>query len=507
MPNAITRAGYGPLKGAANHRVIWSPTAPVSPRFKDVWINENTFEQFYYNGSGWISIGLGRGSIGSLITDDVQVINFKSGNPLTTKMSIGLVKDKTNTFYEPGLSMGAGDGAGGNRGYITKDTNSLNLYYIGQLSNNEVAGLAIYKDKIESTVPITINKGLASEFIVDATNWNAKLTEASAKQIVENPAKLWQIPKQNIKNADVSVWDNAASTASTLNTLLNITRLNSTYIQDAALDASKFNTKQIILANETWTDNSPSSGYIAWNAHQLYFGGVKYNISASNTNLKYVYWIYGSSTYSKSATLPTLGDKDFIIAVNNSGVHDVAWYSRLARQFIGAAYIADAVITDAHIANATITSAKIASIDAAKINVGTLTGFTIQTGVANTNRFVMSGTGLIGYNTSNQQNGVAIQSTNMGQVQMWYNDTNQGYFGYAGGNMQMIGWGNALQLETTNGSINIRPGSGNGTSGNTNFYGGFDVSNCTTMIGTKKIYCQETSTGIPTDGSAIWIKL
>lgn len=139
-------------------------------------------------------------------------------------------------------------------------------------------------------------------------------------------------------------------------------------IASAAVDASKFNTKQIILTNDTWIDNSPSGGYVSWTAHKLFYNGAEYAIVGGNTNKKYICWrkdisqnIYQAYTESEFAAI-TMKDYDFVIAVNNGGIHDVAWYNRLARQFIGSAFIADAAIKTANIADLSVTNAKIADL-------------------------------------------------------------------------------------------------------------------------------------------------
>jgi len=134
-----------------------------------------------------------------------------------------------------------------------------------------------------------------------------------------------------------------------------------TDINDFAVQASKIWTNIPILASDSWTDNSPSAGYVAWNAHKLYYGGVEYSITASNTNLKYIYWLNGASSYTKSDTNPTLDDGDFIVAVNIAGSHDLAW-NAIANQVIGTAYIQDAAIVNA----------KIHDLSADKIDAGIL---------------------------------------------------------------------------------------------------------------------------------------
>jgi len=147
-------------------------------------------------------------------------------------------------------------------------------------------------------------------------------------------------------------------------------------IANAALDASKFNTKQIILAGDAWSDNTPSSGYVSWIAHKLFYGGVEYSIIAGNTNKKYIVWqksnssiIYQCYTEDEFA-LVNLAESEFVIAVNNSGLHDIAWYSRLARQFIGSIFIADAAIKTAAIQDLAVTNGKIADLTITSAKIG-----------------------------------------------------------------------------------------------------------------------------------------
>ena len=139
-------------------------------------------------------------------------------------------------------------------------------------------------------------------------------------------------------------------------------------IEDFAITASKISTKIPILTGDSWTDNSPSSGYVAWNAHTLYYNGVAYSISAGNTNKKYIYWLNAGTSYTTSDTNPTLGDGDFVIAVNISGTHDLAW-NAIANQVIGSAYIQDGAILNAKIGDLQVDTGKIAdlAVDTGKI--------------------------------------------------------------------------------------------------------------------------------------------
>lgn len=148
--------------------------------------------------------------------------------------------------------------------------------------------------------------------------------------------------------------------------------IEATDITDFAVTASKIFTKIPILEGDSWTDNSPSSGYISWNSHSIYYNGVKYTIAAGNTNLAYVFWLHGDTSYSKAADVPPLTDHDFVIATNSNGGYDLAW-NALANAVIGSAFIKDAAIVTAKIADLAVSNAKISNLDGGKITANSIT--------------------------------------------------------------------------------------------------------------------------------------
>jgi hypothetical protein len=96
------------------------------------------------------------------------------------------------------------------------------------------------------------------------------------------------------------------------------------------------------------------------------------------------------------------------LAVGTAAIADGAILNaKIADGTILSVKIGDAQITNAKIADATIQSAKIASIDANKINVGTLTGFTIQTATT----------------------GYRVKMTSSQWIQFLYGDTEKGSIG------------------------------------------------------------------------------
>jgi hypothetical protein len=114
--------------------------------------------------------------------------------------------------------------------------------------------------------------------------------------------------------------------------------IEATGIADFTVTATKMFTKAIVLSADTWTNNSPTAGKIAWNSHVVVYNGVSYPITGSNTASRYVYWVVGDATYTASATHPVLGTTGFVVATNEAGVTQTVWNSS-ANMVIGNAFI------------------------------------------------------------------------------------------------------------------------------------------------------------------------
>ena len=164
-----------------------------------------------------------------------------------------------------------------------------------------------------------------------------------------------------------------------------------TDIDDFTVTASKFFNKIPVVDGDSWTDDSPGAGSVAWNAHSLYYSGVKHNINAANTADKYIYWTLSSpSSYQTAAAAPTQTDTLFIIAMNISGTHNVAWNS-IANQVVGSAYILDAAIIEAKIGNLAVTNAKINDVSVGKLTAGIIFSQTISLAASGTDCYINSG--------------------------------------------------------------------------------------------------------------------
>ena len=179
----------------------------------------------------------------------------------------------------------------------------------------------------------------------------------------------------------VDVYANESSSAATTQQIVSL-NVAPTDIDDFAISASKMFTKIPVVEGDSWTDDDPAANYVAWNAHQLYYNGVKYEIASGSTNHKYIYWDGSSSSYSTSISNPGLGDGQFVIATNISGTHDLAW-NAIANEVIGSAYIQSLAVNDAHINNCSVdklTAGSIASKDIVLVVTPTLGDSVIRAG-------------------------------------------------------------------------------------------------------------------------------
>jgi hypothetical protein len=100
-------------------------------------------------------------------------------------------------------------------------------------------------------------------------------------------------------------------------------------IQAGAVTASKLAVAQIFIDGLTFTDNSPSSGYVSWSACTVYYRGTAYSISSGYTNQKYIYWDVGNTYFSTSNDKPAWSDTRFLIAINDGGYHKTIWNATL----------------------------------------------------------------------------------------------------------------------------------------------------------------------------------
>ena len=250
-----------------------------------------------------------------------------------------------------------------------------------------------------------------------ANNFYRQLTD-SEKSTYTTPAIFVRVRVRDLFG-NVSTENNTWGIPESLN-------IAATEIEDFALDASKLFTKIPILSGDIFQADDPSSGYVSWNAHYLYYNGNEYSIAAGNTNEKYIYWKYdgtmpeggagesNSSSYSTSDEHPgdaelLEADRDFIIAVNVDGQYTMAWNS-IANQVVGTSYIMDLAVEDAKISDLSADKIKANSV----MTPGVYIGYAILT--EGTDLDTALPTHLIDFVQAPTTDGLYLTSTYLGYV-------------------------------------------------------------------------------------------
>jgi hypothetical protein len=113
---------------------------------------------------------------------------------------------------------------------------------------------------------------------------------------------------------------------------------------------------------DIWTNNQ-TTGYVSWNEHYLYFGGIKNTIAAGSSNSPYIYWdsanpsVYLSTSNLTAFKAMTKSATQWQIGYNDNGVFSKAWNA---------------------FANAVVGSAWIRELEAEKILAGIMQGHTLM---------------------------------------------------------------------------------------------------------------------------------
>jgi hypothetical protein len=117
---------------------------------------------------------------GDYVKLERQFMTFwEDSAPDIIKMAMGFVPDKNNNKI-PGIVFGAGDGYGNSRGYITKGTTGLDIFYITPTGGVARIRLGndgkIYINETEIQA-FSETSQIPSEYIEAASGWNAQLSQ------------------------------------------------------------------------------------------------------------------------------------------------------------------------------------------------------------------------------------------------------------------------------------------------------------------------------------------
>lgn len=161
-------------------------------------------------------------------------------------------------------------------------------------------------------------------------------------------------------------------------------------IAAGAVTANKITSFNFIVSEGIFTNNSPIAGKVSWAGIKIVYNGTEYTITNGDSSTdKYVYWQLATPTVlAHSATLPALGNDDFLVLTQTSGTYSLVWNStvingnRITAGSVTASNLAAGTITANEIAANTITGSKIlaGTITASNIATGTITATQIAAG-------------------------------------------------------------------------------------------------------------------------------
>jgi len=148
---------------------------------------------------------------------------------------------------------------------------------------------------------------------------------------------------------------------------------------------------QPMITNLQWNDNTPAAGYVSWSATDgtnpilLSYGGIAYEITASSSNLKYIYWDVNDtpSTFKFSDNLlDTIGAGKWLMAYNDGGTA----YPAMSSKIIHGGLIQAGTVTASQIfvngldSNGNLDLNYIGAGDADNINEGATNKFAAESG-------------------------------------------------------------------------------------------------------------------------------
>lgn len=286
------------------------------------------------------------GSTNDYININQNVLTINEGTSGLAKIALGFIPDRNNLNI-PALVLGAGDGYGNNRGYITKDADSLDIFHVSDTGIVSFISLGNGQIRLnDNIIPVADQNGkLIDDYIYSATSWNAKLDEITMKTSLQDPLYDIVIPKENIGVLDVENIniDYAQIAQAVIEDLI----VGTAQIQDLAVTTAKIDNASITSAK---------------------IGSLQVT-DAHIANL--------AVTSAKIDDLAVTNAKIGNLSVSTAKIEDLAVSrAKIGNAAIGSAQIDSAVITYAHIANATI---KTANIESAAITTALIATGAIQT--------------------------------------------------------------------------------------------------------------------------------
>lgn len=353
IPPAVT--GLTVTGALASNIVEWSEPAYSNHAYVEVWRSVD-------NNLG-NAVMVGRGG-GSLFADDVG--------------DTGLLR----YYWIRAVSLGNVAGPFNAVNGTSDTTLAVLTNHIADfaVTNAKIGNLAVDSAKIADASIVTAkiaNLAVTAAKIEDATITSAKIANAAITTALIGDAQITtakiadaQITTAKIIDAQITT-AKIALLAVTDATIANLTITGDKLVANT-IYATKLNTQQHAINGLTFTNNSPSAGFVAWTGPTISWNGNTYSVTSGSTSAEMIWFDRSASTTALQGSTRAafeaaynVSDGDILLAVNLSGMATVVFNTTL--------------IEAASIKTGTITAAKLSvtQLSAITADLGAITAGTI----------------------------------------------------------------------------------------------------------------------------------
>lgn len=151
-------------------------------------------------------------------------------------------------------------------------------------------------------------------------------------------------------------------------------------LAERRIQTSDLNLATHMLDGYTFTNNSPSAGYVAWSDVNIVYKGVTYTITDGNSNKKYIWWDFSASpnnVLQGSDTKPALTQDDVLVGINDGGTFmnmmtagKLVPGSALTDGSVGSNELGAGAVTNAKLAALAVTSDNLADGAVSEVKLG-----------------------------------------------------------------------------------------------------------------------------------------
>lgn len=195
-----------------------------------------------------------------------------------------------------------------------------------------------------------IHQSTSTGFTPDASNLVYDGTDPMVQfdNLVNGTTYYFKVAAYDTYGTDALNYSGQVSSAPTGLSAANIT---------GTIGALQANIGLLQVKAGTWTDDDPGAGSVSWAGIVVFLDGVSYPITDADTNEKWIYWSFGDSVLTTSAsTFPILGPTDYLIGWNDGGTFKALWNNWLKSGLIVGDLIAANTILASHLAVTTLSA-------------------------------------------------------------------------------------------------------------------------------------------------------